>query len=97
MNQFENFTLQSVPKIFAGLACYAVRFASIIFVVWMVYTGIRFLLSRGDPTAYGEAKKMFFYSLVGGLVIYGVYTIILTISLLVAGSTNLPWVPLSCS
>jgi len=93
---FENFTLQGVPKIFAGLACYAVRFGIIIFVIWMIYTGIRFLISRGDPTAYGEAKKMFLYSLIGGLLIYGVYTIILTISLFITGSIVLPWIPFTC-
>lgn len=93
----QNFTIQSVPKIFAGLACYTVRFALIAVVIMIVFSGIALVLSRGNPTAYLSAKKAFLYSLLGAFVIYGVYTLILSISLLVTGSTNLPWVPLTCN
>ena len=94
---FESFTIQSVPRILAGLACYAVRFAIIASVIAIITSGIAILLSRGNPVAYVSAKKFLLYAIVGGLVIYGVYTIILSVSFFVTGSTNLPWIPLTCA
>lgn len=95
MDIFESFTLWQIPKIITGLACYGIRFALVLFGIWVIYSGISFILSRGSQTAYGQAKKTFFYALVGGLVIYGVYTIIIS----VAGffGIDLPWIPLTCS
>ena len=95
MNVFEGFTLWQIPLILSRLSCYVFQFAAILFVVWIIYAGVKFLSVRGNPTALSEAKKTFFYSLLGGLVIYGVYTIILTVAALF-GVTNLSWIPLSC-
>jgi len=95
MNVFESFTLWKVPLILSKLSCYAVRLAMILFAIWIIYSGIKFILSRGNPEAYGQAKKNLIYALAGGLIVYGVYTIILTIAGLI-GVSSLPWVPLSC-
>lgn len=95
MDPLESFTVQSVPKILAGLACYIVRFGLIAVGVAIILVGFIFIASRGNPTALANAKKNFLYAVIGGLVIYGVYTIILSVSLLF-GVSNLPWVPLSC-
>ena len=96
MDTFESFTLWQIPLILARLGCYVFRFASILFVIWIVYVGIKFIQSRGNPIAFSEARKTLLYSLLGGLIIYGVYTIILTVADLF-GATNLSWIPLSCS
>lgn len=96
MDPLEGFTVQLVPKILAGLACYVVRFGLIAVGLAIILAGIIFIFSRGNPTAFTNAKKNLLYVIIGGLVIYGVYTIILSVSLLVTESTNLPWVPLTC-
>jgi len=62
----------------------------------VILSGIIFIFSRGNPTAFTNAKKNLLYVIIGGLVIYGVYTIILSVSLFVAGSVNIPWIPLTC-
>ncbi len=93
---FDNLTLWSIPKILAGLSCYIVRFGIIASVIGMVVSGISFLVSKGNATAYANSKKFFMYALVGLLVIYGVYTIILSVGALL-GATNLSWIPLTCS
>lgn len=69
----------------------------IVVVIGLVASGISIILSQGNPIAYGKAKKFLMYAIVGGLVIYGVYTIILSVSLLITGSTTLPWIPLTCT
>ena len=93
---FETFTLQMIPKILAGLACYTVRFGLIAVGIALVLAGIIFLLSRGNPTAFSSAKKNLLYVIIGGLVIYGVYTIILSFAYFVLGYVDLPWVPFQC-
>lgn len=92
----EKFNLWQIPDIFAGLACYFVQLALILFAIFVIYSGIKFILSRGNPEAYSQARKTFVYSLIGGVIIYLVYTIILTLAS-IFGIISLPWVPLSCS
>jgi len=94
---FEGFNLWQVPTILTGLACYTVRFGIIVSVIAVLASGIAIILSRGNPAGYANAKKFLLYAIIGGLVIYGVYTIILSVSLLITGSTTLPWIPLTCS
>lgn len=96
MDPLEGFTVQLVPKILVGLACYIVRFGLIAVGLAIILAGIIFIFSRGNPTAFANAKKNLLYVIIGGLVIYGVYTIILSVSLFVTGSTTLPWVPINC-
>lgn len=76
----ENFDLWQIPKILTNLSCYFIQFALILFAAFIVYSGIRFFISRGNPTDIGQAKKVFLYSLVGGLVVFGVYTLIFTLA-----------------
>ena len=92
---FDDFSVQSVPKIMSGLACYSVRFALIMVGIIMVYSGVAFIIGRGNPAALASAKKGFLYSVIGALIIFGVYTIILTVAAYF-GVTNLPWIPLIC-
>ena len=94
---FDNFDPLSVPRIFSRLACYMVRFGLIASVIAMLASGISFLLSGGNPVRYATAKKFFLYAVVGALIIYGVYTIILSITYFVTGSIIVPWIPLTCS
>ena len=94
-------TIQSVFGIITGLACWFTRFALILMVVMIVFYGIKFMISQGDPTKFGEAKKSFLWALVGTLVILGTYTIILTIADFIGGvgaTTALSkFLPLNCS
>jgi len=45
----------------------------------MIVYGLLFLKSRGNSSELSNAKKAFGWGVVGGLVIMGVFTIILTI------------------
>jgi len=83
------FTITNLIKLISGLACYAIRFAIIASVIALVVYGIMFLKSRGNPQEFGGAKKALTWGLVGVAVIFGVFTIILTVSSLVGyGATN---------
>ncbi len=93
---FANFNAQAVPKIMAALACYTVKFALIAVGIAMLISGIAFFFARGNPAAFTAAKKGLLYSIIGTLVIYSVYTIIVSVAAYF-GVTSLPWIPLTCS
>jgi len=92
---WESFTIQDIPRIVTGFACRS-SFIVLIFIVgWMAYCGIKFLTSFGNPTAFSQAKTNFYWSIVGTIVIFGVYTIIVTVATFV-GYQGFSLVPLSC-
>ncbi len=62
------------------LACYLIQFGIIAVAVAFVIYGIMFLKSRGNPQEFGGAKKSITWGIVGGLVIFSVFTIILTVA-----------------
>lgn len=77
------FTVTTLVNIVRQLACYFIRFGIISVVAAFIFYGIMFLKSRGSPQEFGGAKKALTWGIVGGLVIFGVFTIILTVSNLV--------------
>ena len=98
MDVFESFTIWKIPVILSRLSCYLASFALILLAIMVIFSGTSFLLSRGNPEGFNKAKRTFFYSLLGGLIVYTVYTIILSLAAFLIGSSpvNLPWVPLTC-
>ena len=94
-SNLENFTVWDVPRILAGLACYITGIIVVVVIIWIMYSGFKFLTSLGDPAAYSEAKKNFYWSLVGMVLIFGVYTIIVTVATFL-GYSGLPILPFKC-
>ncbi|OGN02623.1 MAG: hypothetical protein A2655_02780 [Candidatus Yanofskybacteria bacterium RIFCSPHIGHO2_01_FULL_43_42] len=88
-------TIQDVLGIITGLACWITRVALVLVVVAVVYFGVKFLMSQGDPTKVTEARKSFLWGLVGVLVILGTYTIIATVANSLGADYTL-FIPLSC-
>ncbi len=77
-------TIQKLFDIIVALACYLIRVSIILMVMAVIYYGFKFLISQGDPTAVGEAKKALGWGVVGIIVIFGTYTIIKTVNNAVA-------------
>src|SRR3989344_5532678 len=75
----ENIDATRIVGMLRGLACWGIRFAIITVAIMMVFYGILFLKSRGSPQGMTNAKKALTWGLVGGLVIFGVFTIILSV------------------
>ncbi len=90
-----NLTIQDITGIITGLACWITRVALVFVVVAIVYYGVRFMTSQGDPTKLAEAKKSFLWGLVGIIVILGTYTIIATVANALGADYTL-FLPLSC-
>lgn len=89
------FTVERVLAILTSLACWFSRIAILGLVVMVVFYGVQMMWSGGNPTTYGNAKKGFWYSMIGAIVIFGVYSIIATAAY-VAGANVESFTVLSC-
>ncbi|MDP3697246.1 MAG: hypothetical protein Q8R55_04445 [Candidatus Taylorbacteria bacterium] len=74
------FTITTLVNIVRGLACRFIQFGIIAVVTAFIFYGIMFLKSRGNAQEFGGAKKALAWGVVGGLVIFGVFTIILSVA-----------------
>ena len=81
-------------NIIKGLACWIVNAALILIVVAVVFYGIQFLISRGDPGKVGDARKALTWGVVGIIVILGAYTIIATVGYYIG--VDIPNIALGC-
>lgn len=77
-----NLSIQGLADLLKGLACYFIRFAIIATTTMMVVYGIMFLQSRGNPQGMTSAKKALIWGIVGAVVIFAVFTIILSVAAL---------------
>ena len=89
-----NLSIDGLMNIIKGLACWIVNAALILIVVAVVFYGIQFLISRGDPGKVGDARKALTWGVVGIIVILGAYTIIATVGYYVG--VDIPNIALGC-
>lgn len=73
------FTYQRLVTIANELVKIALRIIGVIGVIMVVWFGLQMVMSRGDATKFGEARKGLLWALVGLLVVFGVWTIIATV------------------
>jgi len=89
-----NLSIDGLMNIIKGLACWIVNAALILIVVAVVFYGIQFLISRGDPGKVGDARKALTWGVVGIIVILGAYTIIATVGYYIG--VDIPNIALGC-
>jgi len=65
-------TIQDAIKLFVNAI---VRIAIPIIVIFFIWSGLMFVFARGNPDKIREAKNMFFYTIIGTLLILGAWTI----------------------
>lgn len=89
-----DFTVEGIIAIFTRLACYASRIALLLVTAFIIFYGVQFLMSEGNPEKVTQAKKSLLWGIVGVAVILGTYTIIATVANSI-GADFSP-TPLSC-
>ncbi len=72
-------TITQLFGILTGLACWMSRFIIVFMTMVIIWYGIQFLLSRGDPSKFKTAKQSLNYAIIGILVVLGANTIIATV------------------
>lgn len=62
-------TLSCIPYLFKNIITAAFTLAGAIAVIMIIWSGLRFLLSQGDPKKVGEARTVMTYAIVGLLLV----------------------------
>lgn len=65
-------TIQGAIQLFMNTV---VKIAIPFIIVFFIFAGFKFILARGNPTELQTAKHMFFYTLIGALLIFGAWAI----------------------
>ena len=90
----EDLEANDVINIVIGLSCWLTRVAFVLTGIFVIWVGLKVMAAQGNQTKYGEAVTSFKHTLLGILVIYGVYVIIATVAHAVGASFS--FVPLVC-
>ncbi len=75
-------SLQCVPVVFSYIVTAALEFVGAVAVILLVYAGIRFITSGGDPKQVQAAQKIITYAIIGLVIVLSSFGIILFISYL---------------
>lgn len=71
--------IESIPALIREILNIAVAIGVPVAVLAIVYSGFLFVSSRGDVKKLDEAKKIFFYAVIGAAILLGAYIIALAI------------------
>ncbi len=72
-------TLRCVPLIIQNVVNAALLFAGVVALILIIYSGIKFIQSKGDPQGVDSAKKTLTYAIIGLIIIllsFGILNII---------------------
>lgn len=69
-------TLQCIPIVFHNIVSGALMFAGAVALFMIVYAGIRYITSRGDPKAVEGARNTLTWAIIGLIIILVSFTII---------------------
>ncbi len=73
-------SIDDLEDILLGLVCWIYRMAFALIVIFIIWTGIRYLYSGGNPQKISQIHQAFLWVFIGAVVILGVGVIIATIS-----------------
>lgn len=73
-------TLACIPIIIKNVITAALVFSGMVALVLIIYSGTRYITSKGDPTKVEGAKKTFTYAILGLIVIFLSFFIVSIIS-----------------
>lgn len=76
-------TLQCIPAVFQVIVTAALTFVGAAAVIMIIYAGIRFITSRGDPKQVQGAKQIMTWAIIGLIIVlisFGIIALISTIT-----------------
>jgi hypothetical protein len=75
-------TLNCIPIVFSNIVRAALLFVGSIAVILLIYAGIRFVMSGGDPKQVQQARSIITYAIIGLVIVLSSFAIIFLISYL---------------
>lgn len=74
--KFQNpLKVDTIQEAIALLVRTIIKLAIPVIVIFFIWSGLSFILAMGNPKKVGDAKNMFFYTVIGTLLILGAWTI----------------------
>ena len=73
-------TLRCVPIIIQNVINAALIFAGVVALIFIIYSGIKFISSKGDPQGVDAAKKTLTYAIIGLIIVFLSFFILQIIS-----------------
>ncbi len=67
--------VSTIPEAINKILGIVIRIALPLIVLAFIWTGLRFIFARGNPTELKTVKNMFLYTVIGTLLILGAWTI----------------------
>lgn len=67
------FSGNNIGSIVSGLLTYIFPIAGFLLLLYLIFGGYQFMLSRGDPKALQDAKAKITYALIGFIIIFVAY------------------------
>ena len=89
-------TIQNIFAIINGLVCWAARMSYLLMIVMLVYSGVMFFLSNGEPAKVTKAREGLKWVAIGIAVVLATYTIIATVANAVGVPDVSRFLPLHC-
>lgn len=69
-------TLQCIPAVLSNVVDWALGLAGIVAVFFIIFSGIKFLTSGGDPKQVEGARKTLTYAIIGLIIVFFSFAII---------------------
>ena len=66
---------ESVPCLIKAILDIIVQIGSVVLVVFIVITGLMFVMAKGNSTKLEEAKKALFWTIIGAAIVLGAFVI----------------------
>ena len=63
-------TLRCIPIVIQNIINAALIFAGIVALILIIYSGIKFIQSKGDPQGVDAAKKTLTYAIIGLIIVF---------------------------
>lgn len=73
-------TLNCIKGLFINTTFFAITFAGVVLLFFIVYSSVKFITSSGDPGKIASARKSLTYALIGFILITGAFLIISFVS-----------------
>lgn len=78
-------TVNSLPDLFYKIVNFLISFSYIVIAFFLILSGFKFVLAQGSDTELQKAKQMFYYTIIGGLIIVGAQTITTIVQNIIKG------------
>jgi uncharacterized membrane protein len=75
-------SLNCIPIVFSNIVRAALMFVGAVAVILLIYAGIRFVMSGGDPKQVQNARSIITYAIIGLVLVLSSFAIIFLISYL---------------